>query len=81
MWSGLIEAIIKANKNLTDSNNHNDWEMMGKDIKRLQDLINSLDVVKQEEDKKKIENKDKEVSSEKENSTNDTNKSNINEIE
>lgn len=29
---GLIEAIIKANNNLTQSNNNNDWEMMGKDL-------------------------------------------------
>ena len=29
---GLIEAIIKANENLTNSNNNNDWEMMGKDV-------------------------------------------------
>ncbi len=50
---GLIEAIIKANKNLTDSNHNNDWEMMGKDIKRLQDLITSLETVKTEEEKKK----------------------------
>ncbi len=50
---GLIEAIIKANKNLTDSNNNNDWEMMGKDVKKLQDLIASLETVKIEEDKKK----------------------------
>lgn len=52
---GLIEAIIKANKNLTDSNNNNDWEMMGKDVKKLQDLITSLEKVKEEEDKKKEE--------------------------
>lgn len=52
---GLIEAIIKANKNLTDSNNNNDWEMMGKDVKRLQELITSLETVKKEEDKKKEE--------------------------
>ena len=52
---GLIEAIIKANKNLTESNQNNDWEMMGKDIKRLQDLISSLETVKSEEDKKKEE--------------------------
>lgn len=52
---GLIEAIIKANKNLTESNNNNDWEMIGKDIKRLQDLITSLETVKEEEDKKKEE--------------------------
>lgn len=52
---GLIEAIIKANKNLTESNQNNDWEMMGKDIKRLQDLVTSLEIVKEEEDKKKEE--------------------------
>ncbi len=52
---GLIEAIIKANKNLTESNTNNDWEMMGKDIKRLQDLITSLETVKEEEEKKKEE--------------------------
>lgn len=52
---GLIEAIIKANKNLMESNQNNDWEMMGKDVKRLQDLITSLETVKEEEDKKKAE--------------------------
>ena len=55
MQSGLIEAIIKANKNLTDSNSHNDWEMMGKDIKKLQELIDSLEITKKDEDKKKSE--------------------------
>ena len=49
---GLIEAIIKANKNLSESNQNNDWEMMGKDVKKLQDLITSLEKVKQKEDKK-----------------------------
>ena len=52
---GLMEAIIKANKNLTQSNDNNDWEMMGKEVKRLQDLITSLEALKQEEDKKKEE--------------------------
>ena len=52
---GLIESIIKANKNLTDSNNNNDWEMVGKDIQKLQELINSLEQMKAEEDKKKEE--------------------------
>ena len=49
---GLIDAIIKANKNLDESNQNNDWEMMGKDVKKLQDLITSLEKVKQKEDKK-----------------------------
>lgn len=52
---GLIEAIIKANQNLTQSNTNNDWEMMGKDVKRLQDLITSFETMKKQEDKKKEE--------------------------
>ena len=52
---GLIDAIIKANQNLIESNENNDWEMMGKDIKKLQELITSLETVKEEEDKKKEE--------------------------
>lgn len=68
---GLVEAIIKANKNLTDSSNNNDWEMIGKDIKRLQDLITSLEKVKEEEEKKKAE-LDKTT-----NQTNTTNTDNI----
>ena len=47
---GLIEAIIKANNNLIESNQNNDWEMMGKDIKKLQDLVSSLEQMKEEEE-------------------------------
>lgn len=52
---GIIEAIIKANKNLNESNQNNDWEMMGKDVKKIQDLIDTLEKVKEQEDKKKEE--------------------------
>lgn len=52
---GLIETIIKTNKNLTDSTNKSDWEMMGKDVKKLQELIQTLEHVKEKEDKKKQE--------------------------
>ena len=52
---GVIEAIIKANKNLTESNKNNDWEMMGKDVKKIQELISSLEKLKEQEDKKKEE--------------------------
>ena len=52
---GIIDAIIKANQNLTESNQNNDWEMMGSDIARLQELINSLEEAKEEEDKKQEE--------------------------
>lgn len=50
-----INTIIKANKNLTDSNSSNDWEMMGKDIQKLQELINKLEELVDEENKTKNE--------------------------
>lgn len=49
----LIEAVIKANNNLQTSSDNNDWEMIGKDLKKLQELINKLEERKEEEDKKK----------------------------
>ena len=55
---GVIEAIIRANQNLTESNNNNDWEMMGTDIQKLQSLIEQLQKLKEEEDKKIEENKE-----------------------
>ncbi len=55
---GLIDAIIKANQNLTESNENNDWEMMGRDIKKLQDLINSLEQAQEAENKEQDKNED-----------------------
>lgn len=49
---GLIDAIIKANNNLTESNKSNNWEQMGSDLKKLQDLITSLQTLRDEESKK-----------------------------
>ena len=49
----LLETIIKANKNLTNSNGSNDWEMMGKDVKKLQELINKLEILVEEENQRK----------------------------
>ena len=49
---GMIQAIIKANKNLTESNGRNDWEMMGADIKELQSLIDSLEKMVKKENSK-----------------------------
>lgn len=51
---GMIEAIINANKNLTESNDRNDWEMMGSDLKELQSLIESLDEMMQENETKTV---------------------------
>ena len=54
---GLIDAIVKANKNLTESTENNDWELMGSDIKKIQSLIDSLEKEKAKEDKKKQQEK------------------------
>lgn len=52
---GLVLTIIKANKNLKQSSDNNDWEMIGKDVKKLQELIDKLEVVQEQELKKKKE--------------------------
>ena len=46
---GLIEAIIRANNNLQESSSNQNWEMIGRDLQRLQELIQKLEVLKQEE--------------------------------
>lgn len=51
----LMQEIIKANNNLTESNKSNDWSLIGQDIERLQNLINQLE--KLVEDEKNKENK------------------------
>ena len=51
---GMIDAIINANKNLTESNNRNDWEMMGADLKELQELIETLEKMLEEEKTKNM---------------------------
>ena len=56
---GLIELIIKANKNLEQSTANGDWEMVGKDMERLQSLIDQLEkVYGEEKDKNKEETDD-----------------------
>ena len=57
----LIQAIIKSNKNLTTSNESNDWEMMGKDVKKLQELINKLEILVEEENTEKESEQTNEV--------------------
>ena len=49
---GIINSIIDANNNLKDSTKSQNFEMMGKDIKKVQELIDSLEKVKEKEDKK-----------------------------
>ena len=51
----LIKAIINANNNLTESNDRNDWEMMGTDLKELQELITTLEKMTDENDSNKAD--------------------------
>lgn len=39
----LISEILKANKNLEESSQSNNWEMIGRDMAKLQSLINQLE--------------------------------------
>ena len=50
----LVSAIIKANKNLENSSSNNDWEMIGKDMEKLQGLINKLEELVEEQEKDEI---------------------------
>ena len=51
----LVKAIIKANNNLEESSKSNDWEMVGKDLKKLQELIDQLEQKVREDEAKKID--------------------------
>ena len=56
----LINTIIEANNNLSDSTKSGNLEMIGKDITKLQDLINQLEEMKKKEDEdiKPLENEE-----------------------
>lgn len=41
----LILEIIQANKNLEESNQSNNWEMIGRDMSKLQSLITQLEAI------------------------------------
>ncbi len=49
----LIEQIIEANNNLEQSNTSNNWEMIGQDMARLQELIGQLETIIEQETKQK----------------------------
>ena len=60
----LIQAIIKANNNLKSSTQSSDWEQIGRDTKKLQELISRMEQVKNEKDKKTEENTNTEITNE-----------------
>ena len=51
----LIQQIINANNNLQQSNASNNWEMIGKDMAKLQELIAQLETIVEQENKQKEE--------------------------
>ena len=69
---GLIDAIIKANQNLTESSENNDWTMIGTDIQRLQELINSLEKMQEAEKAEKEKNGENTDNTEDTDNTNST---------
>lgn len=44
--NALIDSVIKANNNLNESLNSNNFEMIGKDITSLQNIINQLEIAR-----------------------------------
>lgn len=75
---GIIESIIKANGNLSNSIDSKNLELMGSDIQKLQDLINTLDKKRREVKKDKDNNDTKNIITE-QNTTNIINENNITE--
>ena len=71
----LIEAIIKANKNLKDSVDSADWELIGADLQRLQEYIDQLEKVTEEE--KVNAKRDKEFTEKGKNPSNSTTLENV----
>ena len=57
----MIEEIIKANNNLTQSNQSDDWGLIGQDIDKLQTLITQLEKLIEEEKNLEKENNEGEV--------------------
>lgn len=55
--NGLINTIIDANNNLKESTKANNYEMIGKDINKLQQLIEQLEDIQKEENKAKEDTK------------------------
>ena len=58
---GLLEMIIKANNNLTESNNSNNWMQIGRDIEELQRLIRQLEILSQNQAEEKEEKQEENI--------------------
>lgn len=56
--TSLVDSIIKANKNLNESINSADFEMIGKDISKLQAIIKQLETAREKEIEKEKQEKE-----------------------
>lgn len=56
--TSLVDSIIKANNNLSDSINSADFEMIGKDISKLQAIIKQLETAREKEIEKEKQEKE-----------------------
>lgn len=65
----IIDSVIKANQNLNDSLNVNDFEMIGKDLTRLQNLIKQLENARKTEIEKQIKEENETIGENIENSS------------
>lgn len=65
----LIQQIINANNNLKQSNASNNWEMIGKDMAKLQELIGQLETIVEQETKQKAEEEKTETDKNRDNNT------------
>jgi len=54
--NALIDSVIKANNNLNESLESNNFEMIGKDVSSLQALINQLETARKNELEEEKEN-------------------------
>ena len=73
----IIQSIIQANKNLSESTVSNNWEMIGSDVKELQTLINSLEKLLEKQEKEEESKQKNDVTQE--NQDMQENNQNINE--
>lgn len=58
----LMQAIVRANTNLKQSSENTNWEMIGKDLARLQELITKLEKLMKEKEKEKSKDNNNVVS-------------------
>lgn len=76
--NALIDSVIKANNNLNDSLNSNNFEMIGKDITSLQNIINQLETARKLELEKQLEETEENTQINETNNNAENNTSNMN---